>query len=285
MELETQLGPALERAIPSPVGAPAAAYLEHARGVRRRRRIAGATAAVVLAGLGGVGVAALTGGSGDSAQVANDTPSTPAAAEIPAWAQEFGNHGPASIYPDGRLWVAPDAEVIRTIELPVDSWRGSGATAAFAVEAEFEGARWWWFGYRVDGGVTGEMDEPGRWTTDLEIWADNVTSRFRGVPTIAERLGQFANDDTSRLVAGDGARIVSQTDHVPFGEGREDHPRRAAAEVVLDGQTWFLLAEGPKRGAPFYAAYEPGTVADDFAGFLAYLAEDVPTTSVGDLGE
>ena len=42
---------------------------------------------------------------------------------IPSWAQEYGNHGPVAIAPDGRLWVAPDAVVRRTVVDPFDPGR------------------------------------------------------------------------------------------------------------------------------------------------------------------
>ena len=38
--------------------------------------------------------------------------------DIPAWAQEYGNHGPVALSPQGRLWVAPDATVRRVVVDP-----------------------------------------------------------------------------------------------------------------------------------------------------------------------
>src|SRR5690349_19732422 len=110
MTIDSELARDLESAVPHLPAAPATTYLTSGRRARRRRR--------AYAGVAGLAVLALTGGAALSA-IDEPAPSSvtggPASGsdtdDIPGWAQEYGNHGPVSIYPNGDLWVAPDARL------------------------------------------------------------------------------------------------------------------------------------------------------------------------------
>ena len=271
MDLDTDLARELESAIPHLRTAPASSHLTAGRRARRRRRayVGVAGAAVVAIIVGG----ALSGMDGPSSK-AEDNPitSTPSP-EIPAWAEEYGNHGPASIYPDGRLWVAPDARLIRSVDNPLDI-DDPTLVSSYAVEAEMDGEVDWSFVYRVESGVFGEMDQPGRWTNDFDVWIADVTSDLEHRPSLAERLVHFADDDSERLVAGPGAVVVDQNPDVVLPNWQK-HPRIAIAQVTFEGRTWFVLAMGPAKSKPFYSAYEGSVVpASTLDGFLDFLLDE-----------
>src|SRR5688500_14760540 len=146
MDLDPALALDLERAVPQLPTAPATAYLIAGRRARRRRR--------ALAGAAGVAVLALTGGAALSVlddpapnSVVGAPAGDPSADDIPCWAQDYGNHGPVSIYPNGELWVAPDARVIRSVEIPAGSF-DEQVVSAYVTESEFEGDVWWSLVYR-----------------------------------------------------------------------------------------------------------------------------------------
>ena len=271
MDLDTGLARELERAIPHLPTAPASSYLGAGRRARRRRRayasMAGAAVVAIIVG------GALSGMDGSSSK-AEDNPiaSTPSP-EIPAWAEEYGNHGPASIYPDGRLWVAPDARLIRSVDNPLDT-HDETLVSSYAVEAEMNGEVDWSFVYRDESGVFGEMGHPGEWTNDFEVWIEDVTSDLERRPSLADQLVHFAGDRSERLVAGAGAVIVDQTDDVVLPNWQK-HPRIAVAQVSFEGTTWFVLAMGPAHDKPFYSAYEGSVVqATTIDGFLDFLRDE-----------
>ncbi len=270
MDVDTDLARELERAIPHLPTAPASSHLSAGRRARRHRRayagVAGAAVVAIIVG------GALSGMDGTSSK-AEDNPitSTPSP-EIPAWAQEYGNHGPASIYPDGRLWVAPDARLIRSVDIDLQTAR-EDIVSSYAVEAEMDGEVDWSFVYRVGDGVFGEMDQPGRWTNDFQVWIEDETASLEHRPSLAERLVQFAGDDSERLVAGPGAVVVDQDPDVVLPNWQR-HPRIAVAQVTFEGRTWFVLAMGPAHDKPFYSAYEEDVVqASTLDGFLDFLLD------------
>jgi hypothetical protein len=202
--------------------------------------------------------------------------------EIPRWAQEYGNHGPASIAPDGRLWIAPDATVVRSIADPLGRLPG---THSYAVEsrgwASADGSLGgdepvWSFVYQEDGdtGAVGTVDEPGRWTTDFGLWADDYAASVIGRPSFAERLAAFADDRSDELVPGVGVEVVAQRPDADIGD-RPLRARQTVAEVRLDGQTWFLLVVGKQTGEAEYSeAYdEASSGATDLDGFLRFLVD------------
>jgi hypothetical protein len=272
MDLDSDLALELERAIPHLPTAPASSHLGAGRRARRRRHAyAGLAGAALLALVAG---GALSGLDGPITK-ADDPPTvdTPSLA-IPEWAEEYGNHGPASIYPDGRLWVAPDARLIRSVENPLDTQR-EAVISSYAVEAEMDGVTDWSFVYRVGDDVFGEMGHPGDWTNDFEVWIADVTSNLEHRPSLAERLVHFAADAGSeRLVAGPGVVIEDQTADVVLPTW-EKHPGSAVAEVTFEGRTWFVLAMAPERSKPFYSAYEGSVVSSStLDGFLDYLRDD-----------
>ncbi len=268
MDLDTELARELERAIPRLPTTPASSYLGAGRRARRRRRAyAGVAGAAVVAIIVGGGLSGVDG----SSSKAEDNPitSTPTP-EIPAWAQEYGNHGPASIYPDGRLWVAPDAQLVRSVDNPLDT-DDEDVVSSYAVEAEMDGEVDWSFVYRDESGVFGEMGHPGEWTNDFEVWIADVTSTLEHRQSLAERLVQFAGADSERLVAGPGAVVVDQNPDVVLPNWQK-HPRIAIAQVTFEGRTWFVLAMGPAHDKPFYSAYEGSVVqASTLDGFLDFL--------------
>ena len=200
--------------------------------------------------------------------------------EIPTWAKEYGNHGPASIAPDGRLWIAPDATVLRSIADPLGRVPG---THSYAVESRgwasadgtMGGEEPVWSLVYQDAGETwalGTVEEPGLWTTDFGVWAEDNAATVLGRPRFAERLATFADDGSAELAPGVGVAVVQQQPAADIG----DRPRRArqtVAEVRLDGQTWFVLAVGKKTGpADYYAAYDQASSgAADLDGFLRFL--------------
>jgi hypothetical protein len=276
MSLPPDLSDELERAIPHLSGTPATAFLASGRRARRRRRAYAAVGgAAVLTAVGGA-MLSLTGAPSSPDSATEPGASTSPTAAIPDWAEEYGNHGPVSIAPDGELWVAPDARLIRSVEIPATTFPGGDVVSAYAAEAEMDGDLHWSFVYRTDGMVLGEMDDPGRWTNDFDVWVEDVSSQPQEGPSFAERLVRFADDSSERLVPREGVDIVRQSGDVALGPAREEHPRSAAAEVVYEGRTWFVLAEGPRVARPFYAAYEPAVVgAAGLPGFLDYLGSDV----------
>lgn len=181
MSAETELARQLERDLNNLPAVPATTYLGIARSARRRRRgVVGLVAASVVALGGGTALAVLAPGQPDGASlvaagpeqlvepraVSPDT-SLPdsdyvapepanrveavdgltgvdsfSTAAIPSWAQEYGEHGPVAMAPDGRLWVAPEAVVRRTVIDPLGRTDAEGkpVAASYAVEAEYPGA-------------------------------------------------------------------------------------------------------------------------------------------------
>ncbi len=199
---------------------------------------------------------------------------------IPSWAQEYGNHGPVAIAPDGRLWVAPDAVVRRTVVDPLRPGDGQGRplTSSYAVEAEFDGPEEFqgdtvWVILYTDGTgpAVGEMDEPGRWTDDFELWVDDVTSTLQGRPDFAERLVSFADAETAALTPVGSVELVRQEDDVEIGVGKASTLISSVAEVRWAGKTWFVVAERPHHGDPWYDAYDPDNSAQDLPGFVDWL--------------
>jgi hypothetical protein len=281
MTLERDLAPELNRALADLPSMPATSYLTAARKVRRRRRVVtGAVASAVL--VGGLAIAPSLDDPAHRTQVASPGPSledggtvTPVTGPalkgidafttegIPSWAQEYGNHGPVALAPDGRLWVAPGAVVQRAVVNPLGSTGTEDAPTSYAIEARYEDTTTWIL-------LPGIMDEPGRWTSDFDLWVDDVTSRVQGRPTVAERLVHFVGPNSERLAAGDGVELVRQTSEVEL-PSYEQHPRSSAAEVRWGGKTWFVLAQGPASGPPFYEAYEQAVSAPDLDGFVAWL--------------
>ncbi len=272
MDLDTELARELERAIPHLQTAPASSLLTAGRRARRRRHVYAGVACIAVLALGtGATVSALSASTptgADDTHVA-ESPSAPAAA-IPEWAQEYGNHGPVSIYPDGRLWVAPDARLIRSVENPLDT-DDADVVSSYAAEAEMDGEIDWSFVYRDGDGVFGEMGHPGDWTNDFEVWIEDVTSDLEHRPSLAEKLVHFAGDGSERLVAGPGAVIVDQTADVVVPNW-EKHPGSAVAEVTYEGRTWFVVAMAPRKSKPFYSSFEGSVVsASTIDGFLDYI--------------
>lgn len=282
MTIEPDLAPDLERALAHLPSVPATSYLSAARKARRRRRIAGGSLAVaVLAGGVAVGTAlydpaettpVATPGPGLPEDPGPETPVTGPGLEgvdafttpgIPEWAQEYGNHGPVGLSPDGRLWIAPGAVVQKTIVDPIDRSE-PGPPESYGVEASFEGETRWIL-------LPATMDDPGRWTNDFDLWVDNEASQFEDRPSFAERLVHFVGPDSEVLAGGNGVELVRQLNGVDLPNWQK-HPRNSVAEVRSGGTTWFVLAMGPRHNAPFYMAYEQAIVAaDDVEGFVAWL--------------
>jgi hypothetical protein len=275
MDLDSELAHELERAIPHLPTAPASSRLSAGRRARRRRNTyVGVASVAVLALTTGAAVSALSGSIPTGADHVSDTPS-PSSTEIPSWAQEYGNHGPVSIYPDGRLWVAPDARLIKTVENPL-GLEHEDVVSSYAVEAEMDGEVDWVLVYRDSDAdaVFGEMGHPGEWTNDFEMWIDDVTSNTEDRASLSERLVHFAGDGSERLVAGAGAVIVDQTGDVVLPNW-EEHPGIAVAEVTFEGTTWFVLAMDPAHRKPFYMPYEGSVVsASTLDGFVDFLRAD-----------
>lgn len=199
--------------------------------------------------------------------------------DIPPWAQEYGSHGPVQLLEDGRLWVAPDATVHRIVVDPFGK-DTDGVTASYAVEATYAGAPdsmpsdsvWVILSTDGTGHGGGEMDEPGRWTDDFELWVDDATSLEQGRPSFVERLAQFADDRSDVLVPGaDGVEIVRQVQDPEVDPVWEPGTREAAAEVRWAGTTWFVQASDPRDGGAWYIPYD-GADYEDFDAFLDELA-------------
>jgi len=280
MNLESDLAHELDRAIPHLPAAPAAAYLASGRRARRRRAYAGVAGVAALALTGGAALSVLDDPGSDTETTGPATSVPSFDPEIPSWAQEYGNHGPVSIYPNGELWVAPDARLIRSVEILADSFRRDDVISAYVAEVEMEGEVWWSFVVRTShspsDGTGGQMEPARDWTTDFDVWVDYITAELQGRARFSERLVRFADDASEQLVARAGAQIVDQTDDVAASPAFENHPRRSVAEVTYGGKTWFVLAEGPQSGAPFYTPYQAEAVSvTDLGGFLDYLGNRV----------
>jgi hypothetical protein len=202
--------------------------------------------------------------------------------DIPEWATEYGNHGPVAIAPDGRLWVAPEATMVRSIDDPVgQTGQAADVSHSYAVEVRWDAADdklathgvVWSFVYQQAGepATYGELDSPERWTADFGVWVDDKTADLLGRAGFAERLAQFASDRSDELVPGADVEIVQQRNDVATGD-RPRYARQTAAEVRIDAQTWFVLASGRKVGQSFYEAYdETSAAASDLEGFLRFV--------------
>lgn len=287
MTLERDLAPDLERSLAHLPSVPATSYLAAARKVRRRRRaLTGAAASVAL--VGGLvlapalldspsptPVASPGAGLGEEHVPLDPRPVTDMPGlqgveafttdRVPHWAQEHGNNGPVAIAPDGRLWVAPGAEVTRTIlnphgdpDLPEDR--------TYAVEATYEGEERWVL-------LPNLMEPPALWTNDFGLWTESATASEQGLPSFSDRLVRFAGPGSEQLVARQGTQLVRQRAGVELPSTYEQHPRSSVAEVRWGGRTWFVLAQGPGNGAPFYSAYEQAVSAPDLDSFLAWLED------------
>jgi hypothetical protein len=317
MSPDTELRNILERALDDLPSVPAVAYLQEGRRVRRRRRAVATLVVVPVLALGGAVVLDQAGSAGEDAapngtDVATEVftpppfdpsdlgpdpeyvapePNNPVeavvglegvdhftTAGIPDWAQEYGSHGPVALTADGRLWVAPDATVRRTVVDPYVPGE-DGITASYAVEAEYAGASddltsdvvWVIISTDGTGPGIGTMDEPGRWTDDFELWVDDATAHVQGRPSFAERLVTFANPGSSELVpASEGVQILHQELDPDRGPGAVAADHSAAAEVRWAGRTWYVLAVDPRSGAPWSDAHD-GSSQTDFAAFLTWL--------------
>jgi hypothetical protein len=286
---------------------PAHRYVEAGRAAhrtRRRRRVAGAAwlvAGVVLAGgalnqltatsptaedqtgfsvsPGQVNESVLShlsiqAGVGDIDSFTTD--------DIPEWAQEHGHHGPVAIAPDGRLWIAPDAEVVRTVDDPYgDAGREIGIARSFAVETRWDNPRnssgagglAWSFLFQDSGSTftQGTMDDPNRYTTDFGLWAQDQTAYRLKQAGSGQRLVHFASATSDVLEPGADVEIVQQTPVARVGSRRQ-FPRQVAAEVRIAGETWFVLASGERTGREVYEPYEPALSSPDFTGFLNFVS-------------
>ncbi len=308
MSVDTRVARALDERLDGLTPVPPEHYLAAGRVARRRRhqRRAGGALGLVVAG---VLVATQTWSGGAGPQTAREYRPATAASEgaveppslsdlpvdaglgdidsfttdsAPEWAQEYGNHGPASIAPDGRLWVAPEAAVVRSIADPV----GPGSAAAGVAHSYALEVRWqrpgvevgkeglvWWYGFQDEGSpaTMGSLDAPDRWTSDFALWAANEAAAQLGEPSFPDRLVRFEDDRSAVLVPLPGVEIVRQATDVDTGD-LEQYARRSAAEVLVGGQTYFVLANGRRVGQAFYMPYEASVSAPDLPGFLTYVS-------------
>lgn len=302
----TQVASRLDERLEGLTTVPAEHYLtagRAARGRRRRRRFAGVTGLAVAGLLAATQV--LPVGGGDDGLV-REIPAAVAAPEgevappslsdltvragvgdidaystdgIPEWAKEYGNHGPAAIGPDGRLWVAPGTKVVRSIDHLLDD---PSISHSYALEVEWtphdpqqggRGLYWWWSAQEVGSTDSGGlMDDAARWTTDFALWAQSDSGFTIDRPAFSGSLVRFASTTSTRLVAQPGVEIVDQVTDVDTGD-MEQYARRSAAQVVIDGHTYFVLANGRAEGKAFYEPYEAAVVGgDDLASFEAFVA-------------
>ncbi|WP_249217280.1 hypothetical protein [Nocardioides palaemonis] len=316
MSPETDLRDRLEQELAHLPATPPEHYLRAGRRVRRRRR-AVAVAGAVAASVAVVQLLAPGGGSregslaeqpgvpqptevppGPDPDFVAPAPNNPVEAvdglegvdwftssEIPAWASEAGRHGPVATMPDGRLWVAPEATVRRTVVDPFVPGE-LGITASYAVEVECsclpedmtDGIGWVLTSSDGRGAGPGSMWVPG-WsespvaatTDDFELWVDEETARDQGRPPLAERFAHFADGTTGRMVAGaPGVTVIHQEPDAYLGSGRVTHTRAGAAEVSYAGQTFWVVGVDPEQGPPYYRWW-PAERVPDFDAFLTML--------------
>jgi hypothetical protein len=201
--------------------------------------------------------------------------------EVPAWAREYGSNGPAAIAPDGRLWIAPGTTVVRSVADPAGAQgKDAGVSHSYALEVRTQGGLEWWYAYQDanDANTFGMMDRADGWTSDFALWAENEARPRLGLTTFRNTLVRFEDDRSAVLVPKPGIEIVDQTTDVDTG-GRAQYPRRSAAEVVVDGQHYFVLATGSddgtavgSDGAESYEAYQAAVVGPDLQSFLDFVA-------------
>lgn len=106
--------------------------------------------------------------------------------DIPAWAQEYGHHGPVGLTADGRLWVAPGATVRRVVVDPYGT-DVPGIAASFAVEAQC--------GCDLQA-TPGEQPDPDKvvWailsTDGTGVGGGTMDDPGRGLATLRARMGE-----------------------------------------------------------------------------------------------
>ncbi|NYI99684.1 hypothetical protein HNR19_000383 [Nocardioides thalensis] len=161
------------------------------------------------------------------------------------------------VNPDHEIVVPPGTRFVRTISDPL------GEINSIAFEAAVPGVQGTLF-YLADDrrGVTSQSDPSGEYYTTLALWAENA-GLVAGSGAFNDQL---AVGDDGRLVSTDPAlEIVAQLEDPEIGpEFAGPAERTVAAEVRLDGVTWFLVGQyspDHREHAAFYRV-EP-TVLED----------------------
>ncbi|GAA4816713.1 hypothetical protein ACFQ0K_08225 [Nocardioides caeni] len=239
------------------------AYVAAGRRHLRRRRLA--------TGGGALGVAAVIAtiallGSGGTPQGAPDrTPvvdspsaeedSTAAAKPVddPATrVREWLSPGQVLGYDgEGRLVVRPGWEVVRRVDNPLERTAPAGSLGAVVTNGE----KTFWYLLDFDADSNGASWDPvGKAYARLEDWLTSQVDLARSSESEQgdddSQEGQAVwvefEPGTDRLIGVNGARIVDQRLDPAIPGFAEPGERTAAAEVVRDGRTWFVLVRpGP----------------------------------------
>lgn len=235
------------------------------RALARRRRSVGAAAFAVVAvvvGMAAVGSGLLNGDTGAPApsvtpadgvsDTADPTAQPPSRAEI----QRVFNSGLVEYDGQGSLVISPRTHVEQRLDNPYDV---AAPRKSVAIAADIDGATYWFaFVYNGDGTGNAAMEYSGNRRMDFAAWvaaqasmAEPPEGDWPGLPGID--LVRFAQGD--RLEALEGvtlSRQVAQPELGPAWAGPDD--RSAAAEVVRDGERYYVLARASGNDPAQYIA-------------------------------
>jgi len=288
MDLSEELDRAIGDGPPLP---PPESLLPHGRRALARRRAAvtaGALAVVAVVAAGAAGATALredpAAGPAPAARptVAGDGPTTPSAptADPPSRAEirRVLSSDPVA-FTDGHLAVRPGATVVERLDNP---YHLAAPRTSVAVAVEVDGATYWFvLVVEGDGSSNGASAYSGdlrkdfqRWVADHAGLADSTdpeSDRWAGIPGL--ELVRFAGPGGDRLEPVGGVRLVRQVarpDLGPAWAGPE--ARSAAAEVVKDGERYYVLARA-MDGKPQYIAVTEADGGPTLEAFLD-LARD-----------
>jgi len=257
------------------------------RALARRRFTIGAAAvavAVVVVGLTAVGNGLLRDDS--SAPAPSGTPSDRVSdpgnppSEPPSRAQtrQVLNSDLVKYDGEGRLVISPRAHVQQRLDNPYDV---AAPRKSVAIAAEIDGATYWFAHvYKSDGTSDAAMTYSGSQEQDFETWtAEQATlaedqsgdgGEWPGIPDL--ELVRFTEGDLLEAVAGVTlVRQVAQPDLGPAWAGPGD--RSAAAEVVQDGERYYVLARASGNEPAQYIAVPEADGGPTLEQFLD-LAQD-----------
>jgi hypothetical protein len=253
---------------PEPPHSPIAERIDAGHRAVRRRRMAGAVAAVVVAATVGIGATLLLGGqpSRDTDIVASDPPST-----VPKWEGDDLAH-----YTDeGDLEVRPGTTELDRIDSPYPARAGMNRSVALSLQ--FEGEETWWllsWTLDADGKVirTGDSFGPGGSAETFDEWV-RVMVQLNLTPRPEDSSAGYVHfADDGSLVATHGIEILAAVQDPPLKDFvLNGEPSAAALLQGPDGKKWFVLVRDVGGVETISTPFRTG--GSDLDAFLAYARE------------